>query len=154
MNRIAIVYRSVHHGNTKKLLDAIAEACAVDLLDVTEAEKTDLTKYSAVGFASGVYYSKMHSSLYDFLAKTPALPQKTFLLYTSGSGKGTYGNSFAESLREKGHEVCGIYSCKGFDTFGPFRLVGGIAKGHPSQDEIDAGVKFMKEIEKTTSRAK
>jgi flavodoxin len=153
MNPIAIVYCSVHHGNTKKLLDGIAKACQVDLLDAAEAAKTNLAAYSAVGFASGIYYSKMHSSLFDFLAGSPALPQKTFLLYTSGSGKKTYGNSFAALLKEKGHEVCGIYNCKGFDTNGPFRLVGGISKGHPTQGEIDAGIEFVKEIERTTSRA-
>ena len=31
-------------------------------------------------------------------------------------------------------------------TFGPFKLVGGIAKGHPTEEEIDACVKFYKEL--------
>ena len=30
----------------------------------------------------------------------------------------------------------------GFDTFGPFKLVGGIAKGHPDEDEIRGAVEF------------
>lgn len=38
----------------------------------------------------------------------------------------------------KQYEIWGEYSCLGFDTFGPFKLFGGIAKGHPSQDEIEA----------------
>ena len=31
--KTAIVYASTHHGNTKKLLDAIAAAYEVDLID-------------------------------------------------------------------------------------------------------------------------
>lgn len=36
----------------------------------------------------------------------------------------------------------GAYQCLGFDTFGPFKLIGGIAKGHPNEDEIAAAVSF------------
>ena len=54
----AIVYYSKHHGNTKKLLDAIKAADpAVDLIDVTEAPDFDLSSYDRIGFASGIYFS-------------------------------------------------------------------------------------------------
>ena len=36
----------------------------------------------------------------------------------------------------------GEYGCKGFDTFGPFKLVGGIQKGHPTEEEIQGAVDF------------
>lgn len=146
MADLAIVFCSVHHGNTRKLLDAVAAECSVDLFSPEEAAKTDLSRYHAVGFASGIYMSKMHHSLFEFLAGNPALPQKVFVLYTCGSGRKTCGDSLAALLREKGHEVCGIYTCKGFDTYGPFKLVGGIAKGHPTPEEIEAGVRFVKEV--------
>ena len=53
----AIAYYSKHHGNTKKLLDAIAIAADIDLIDVTADENTDLSGYDRIGFASGIYYS-------------------------------------------------------------------------------------------------
>ncbi len=146
MADLAIVYCSVHHGNTKKLIDAVAGSCGADLFDTAQAGKTDLTKYRAVGFASGVYGSKLHRSLFDFLGGNPALPKRTFVLYTCGSGGKKYADSFAARLKERGLTVEGIYSCKGYDTFGPFKLVGGISKGHPSQAELDGGVRFVKEI--------
>jgi flavodoxin len=42
----AIVYASVHHGNTKKVVDAIAKECEVELIGstqfcVTKAKKGD-----------------------------------------------------------------------------------------------------------------
>ena len=36
-----IVYASKHHGNTKKLLEAIAEQEEVELLDIAENESLD-----------------------------------------------------------------------------------------------------------------
>ena len=38
----------------------------------------------------------------------------------------------------------GQYSCPGYNTFGPFKLVGGTAKGHPTKEEIEGAVKFYK----------
>ena len=55
--KTAIVYYSKHHGNTKKLLDAITAAADVDLIDVTADKDTDLSGYDRIGFASGIYYS-------------------------------------------------------------------------------------------------
>ena len=32
------------------------------------------------------------------------------------------------------------------DTFGPFKLVGGIAKGHPDDKDIQNAVEFVKDL--------
>jgi hypothetical protein len=43
--RTTIVYYSKHHGNTKRLLDAIAATEKVTLIDVTEQPSADLSGY-------------------------------------------------------------------------------------------------------------
>lgn len=40
----------------------------------------------------------------------------------------------------------GRFSCKGFDTFGPFKLIGGVAKGHPDDRDLAAAVEFYKKL--------
>ena len=55
--KTAIVYYSQHHGNTKKLLDAIAAQEEVTLIDVLENTDADLTGFDRIGFASGIYFS-------------------------------------------------------------------------------------------------
>ena len=50
----AIVYYSQHHGNTKKLLDAIAVKNAVTLINVTDQSDADLSSFDRIGFASGM----------------------------------------------------------------------------------------------------
>ena len=47
-------------------------------------------------------------------------------------------------LNKKHSKVIGKFGCKGYDTFGPFKLVGGIAKGHPDEEDIKNAVEFVK----------
>ena len=44
-----IVYTSVHHGNTKKLLEKIIGECDVDLIDAARQAKADLSGYEYRG---------------------------------------------------------------------------------------------------------
>ena len=106
--RKAIVYASVHHGNTEKLVKSIAEECQVDLIDAVNQPDADLSSYDMIGFASGIYFSKFH-----------------------------------QILDKKHSKVIGKFGCKGYDTFGPFKLVGGIAKGHPDEEDIKNAVEFV-----------
>ena len=52
MMRKVIVYSSVHHGNTEKLVKSIAEECQVDLIDAVKQPDADLSSYDTIGFAS------------------------------------------------------------------------------------------------------
>ena len=144
MADIAILYHSEHHGNTKKLLDAISKAYTVDLIDISSV--SDLPQYKAIGFASGVYMSSLHSSLFDFLDNwQPQHCRKAFVLYTSGSGNKKYADAFVDKLTAKGLEVLGVYQCRGFDTYGPFKIIGGIAKSHPNGDDTAGAVRFYEQ---------
>ena len=51
--RTAIVYASVHHGNTEKLVKRIAEECQMDLIDAVKQPDADLSSYDMIGFVSG-----------------------------------------------------------------------------------------------------
>ena len=61
--RKAIVYTSVHHGNTEKLVKSVSEACQIDLIDAVKQPDADLSSYDMIGFASGIYFSKFHQSI-------------------------------------------------------------------------------------------
>lgn len=50
--KTAIIYASVHHGNTKKIIDEIAKSNEVDLIDATQVTEKDLSGYDLIGFAS------------------------------------------------------------------------------------------------------
>ena len=46
--RKAIVYVSVHHGNTEKLVKGIAEECQIDLIDAVNQPDADLSSYDMI----------------------------------------------------------------------------------------------------------
>lgn len=142
-----IIYYSKHHGNTKKLLDAIKAADPkVELIDVTEKREANLNGYDRIGFASGIYYTKFAEQVLTF-AKVNLPPQKdVFYLATAGNPIKVNFNSIAEVAESKQCNELGRFQCKGFDTFGPFKLVGGIQKGHPTDDEIVEAVEFYKNL--------
>ena len=43
----------------------------------------------------------------------------------------------AETVSKHHAKVMGQFGCLGYDTFGPFKLVGGIAKGHPDEKDLE-----------------
>ena len=146
--KTAIVYYSRHHGNTKKLLDAVATENEVDLIDVIEQPDADLSAYDRIGFASGIYYNAFAAQLMDFARNKLPEGKDMFYFYTHGAPKGTFLKAIREIAAEKGCRELGEYGCRGYDTFGPFKLVGGIAKGHPTPEEIDGAVRFWRSLDR------
>ena len=140
--KTAIVYYSEHHGNTKKLLDAIAAKHDVTLIDVTKSPETDLSGYDRIGLASGIYYSSFAKQLLAYAEEHLPEGKDVFYIYTHGAPKGMFLNAVRKIAEAKHCRELGDYHCQGFDTFGPFKLVGGIAKGHPTEDEISGAVSF------------
>lgn len=145
--KTAIVYYSEHHGNTKKLIDAIAARNEVTLINVMKDEDVDLSEFDLVGFASGIYYFKFNKKVCEYarrnLTKEGA---EVFFLYTYGGKRDGYLKSITAAVSEHSAKVLGSYGCTGFDTYGPFKLVGGVEKGHPDENDIAGAVKFYDEL--------
>ena len=143
--KTAIAYYSAHHGNTKKLLDAIAAADPeVTLIDVTKTPGADLTGFDRIGLASGIYYGGYARQVLAFAEKRLPEGADVFYVYTHGAPSGDFLKTIRRIALAKGCRELGEYHCRGFDTFGPFRLVGGLAKGHPTENEIDDAVAFYR----------
>ena len=137
--KTAIAYYSQHHGNTKKLLDAIKAADEnVTLIDVTEKHEVDLNGYDRIGFASGIYYWSFAKQVLNFARVNLPAQKDVFLIATCGSQAKNYFNTIRQVIKDKQCRELGSYLCLGFDTFGPFKLVGGVQKGHPTEEEIQA----------------
>ena len=140
----AIVYYSQHHGNTKKLLDAIAAAEDVTLIDVTADPTADLSAFDRIGLASGIYFNAFAKQLMAFADARLPEGRDVFFLYTHGAPTGGFLKGIRQITGKKKCRELGAYHCQGFDTFGPFKLVGGVAKGHPTEDEIRGAVEFYR----------
>ena len=144
--KTAIIYYSNHHGNTKKLLDAITKQGDVTLIEAAGSPQADLSAYGLIGFASGIYFSKFHESVLRLAERDLPRDRKVFFIYTCGMKRKTYTDAIRQIADSKAAQILGVYGCPGFDTFGPLKLFGGTAKGRPNDGDIAGAVKFYREI--------
>ena len=149
--KTAVCYYSRHHGNTLKVLEAMAGEGDLDLIDVTARQAVRLEEYDCVGFASGIYGFEFQEAVAAFARQYLPQGKPVFFVYTYGGIKGTGAKALTEIAREKNCPVLGEFSCKGYDTFGPFRLVGGIAKGRPNERDLDKARSFFRQIQNRLS---
>ena len=87
--KTASVYYSAHHGNTKKLVEAVAQGRDVTLIDALAVKTADLSGYELIGFASGIYFGKFHQSVLEFAKNNLPEDKKVFFLSTYGGSSGT-----------------------------------------------------------------
>lgn len=143
--KIVIVYTSIHHENTLKLVKAIADKYTVDIIDATQQSTVNLQDYDVIGFASGIDFGKFYSSVENFAKENLPIGKQVFFLYTCAKDRKGFTNSMRDIVAEKKAEILGEYGCKGFNTYGPWKAIGGMNKNHPSDSEIDQAVEFFKD---------
>ena len=143
-----IVYASKHHGNTKKLLEAIAEQEDVELLDIAENEQYDLSGYDRIGIASGIAYGKYYPQMLKFIENNLPCDKDVFYIHTAGDPRENHADSEKKIAEEKNCRCLGVFYCKGFDTFGPFKLVGGINKNRQNTEDMEQAVQFYRGLNK------
>ena len=145
--KTAIIYYSAHHGNTKKLLDRIAGECPeVELIDVTVRGGVDLSGYDRIGIASGIYFNSFAKQILGFAEECLPENKQVFLICTGGAPLKSSFNSIRVLAKRKNCRILGEFKCLGFDTFGPLKLFGGKAKGHPDESELEAAVGFYRSL--------
>lgn len=144
--KTAICFYSRHHGNTRKVLEAMAEEGALDLIDVTARQSVRLEDYDCIGFASGIYYGTFHPSVLHFAKQYLPDRKPLFFVCTYGNKCGKGPERLKTLAAERSCPILGTFGCKGFDTFGPFRLIGGIAKGHPTEQELEEARHFYRSL--------
>ncbi len=150
--KTAICYYSRHHGNTLKVLQAMAQDSQVDLIDVTRRQAVRLEDYDCTGFASGIYYGTFQESVLQFARQHLPEGKAVFFVFTYGVLRPSYTKVIGQIARERGCPVLDEFGCKGYDTFGPFKLVGGIAKGHPDGQDLDNARRFYQNLKETYNR--
>jgi len=151
-----VIYESVHHGNTKRIAEAMSAVLKAKLERVGAAKASSLKGCGLVGFGSGIFFGRHHRTLLDFAGKLPEERGKAaFIFSTSGSAKAEENsshNALRKLLTAKGFKIVGEFSCPGYDTFGPFRLIGGLNKGRPDKNDLADARKFAEGIKRKLNR--
>ena len=141
-SKTVIVYASAHHSNTRKLAEAIARHDDVELVDVIANERYDLSGYDLIGVASGIVYGKYYPQMLKFLESNLPENKDVFFVHTAGDPRQKHAEGAKSIAQRKNCRCLGVYYCKGFDTYGPFKIIGGINKSHPDEADINGAVRF------------
>ena len=146
MWNIAICYCSRHHGNTRKVLEAMTGQGEAALIDVTACGEVCLEDYDCIGVASGIYFGRFHRAVAEAARRHLPHGRPVFFVCTYGGGAGKALCEMEALARERDCQVLGSFGCKGYDTFGPFKLVGGIARGRPNETDLADARQFYRAI--------
>ena len=146
-----IIYKSIHHENTLRVAQVMASELDADLSTLEEVDIDSLAQYDLIGFGSGIYMGKHHRSLLNFVKDLDNLTGKnTFVFYTSGFSKfparPTFETALKNQLTKKGAHIVDVFSCRGLETYGPFRIGGGKNKGHPDETDFNNAREFAKSL--------
>ncbi|VUW97687.1 flavodoxin [Streptococcus constellatus] len=153
MSKVTLLYASVHHKNTKKVVDYIERnfGYEMDVIDITQNKYYDLSKSEYIIFASGIYFGTMHKSIIEYINDTDLSGKKIILCYTCGIRYKDYVNSLGIKLNNKDAKYMGSCYCRGYDTYGFLKKIGGIAKGHPNEEDC---YRVLNEIRKLIEKKK
>ncbi len=149
--KILIVCKSKHHENTWKVAKAIGDVLDAEIMKPDEDHNFSITDYDLLGLGSGIYWSRYHKNISKFVDNLPNVEnKKAFIFSTSGLRRipiiNGYGKKIKKKLSKKGFETIGEFSCRGYDSFSYFKLVGGIHKGRPNEKDLKEAKEFAKNI--------
>ena len=146
--KTTIVCVSVHHGNTRRVAQAMTELLGASVLTVKEAETLDGRAYDLIGFGSGVYFGRHHASLRKLVHRMPSLSHRAFVFSTAGitSLAPLWHKSLIRRLRRRGCEIVGQFCCPGWDTVGPLRLFGGLHAKRPNSSDLHRAAEFSQTL--------
>lgn len=144
--KAVIVCASVSHGNTKRIAEVMAEVLGATVVDPEQVDMAELSTCDLVGFGSGIFSGKFHPRLRQFVQSLPkGERRKAFVFTTSGLPEPRFRpftRPLVRLLEQKGFEVGDTFSCRGFDTWLPFKLVGGINRARPDATDLEAARAF------------
>ncbi|MFI6048244.1 flavodoxin family protein [Nocardia sp. NPDC051321] len=145
-----LVCTSVSHGNTKRIADIMGHVLSARVVSPDQLDPAELAGYDLVGFGSGIFLGSFHAQLREFVESLPQEPRrKAFVFATSGLPEARFqrfSRPLVKLLQQKGFEVTGTFSCRAFDTYAPFKLVGGIRKDRPNGADLAAARMFAERL--------
>lgn len=148
-----LVFKSVHHQNTARVAEAMAEVLGAQCLTPAACPYERLAGCRLLGIGSGIYYSRVHTELWQWVRDLPDRPgPKPAVFIFSTSGLPIFARFWHHPLRtaltRKGFVVLDEFACRGFDTWGPLWLAGGLNSRHPDAKDLQRARDFAQQLVK------
>lgn len=144
------------HLNARRNADAIGEVLGARVLAPEEATPDVLRQADRVGFGSGIYWMGFDQRLLQCIQELPDMAgREAFVFGTSGLPEPPfrrYTKRLGRILENRGFGVVGSFTCRGVDTWGPFKLIGGVNNGRPDDNDVQAARRFAASIQRRDRR--
>lgn len=149
--RALIICKSVHHQNTARVAQAMAEVLQARVVEPAAAGYQCLADFDWIGIGSGIYFGRFHSELRKWVeGMPPALVNhpKMFLFSTAGLSRlwRCWHWPLKRVLSRKGYRIEKEFHCCGFDSFGPLALIGGINLRRPNSHDLQLAREFAESL--------
>ncbi|QNJ90619.1 flavodoxin [Mycolicibacterium fluoranthenivorans] len=152
-----VICVSVSNGSTRRVADRMAEVLGAEVLEPEAVDVETLRDYDLVGFGSGIYFMAVHPRLWRLIRRLPrGNGTHAFTFFTSGGPELPllgYRRAVHRRLTAKGFEVLDSFSCRGLDTVGPLRWVGGVNKGRPDDADLDRAAAFATQLRERVAQS-
>ena len=147
-SKTLIICVSIHHGNTRRIAEAMAEEIQADLVTPDQVCPEQLDDYDLVGWGSGIYFGRHAESLRQLAIGLPCQPRQTFIFSTAGLPflRAWFHASLRTALQTRECTVVGEFSCRGWDTVGPLAWIGGIDRNHPDENDLRRARSFARSL--------
>lgn len=145
-----LVVVSVHHGNSMKVAEAMSAETGIPVYAPGDEARALIEQGAVPCLGSGIFFGHHHDRLLEFVRGLPVVGERpAFVFSTSGTGLRPahlfgrrYHRPLVQILRDKGFTVNDEFGCKGFDTYGPWGKLGGVARGRPNAEELQQAREF------------
>ena len=156
-----IVLVSHHHNNTRKVAEAIAKVLDAPIRSPQQTAPEELEQYDLVGFGSGIYSYKHHTSLLELADKLSETSGKRVFIFSTTGSPVIFGqealtraleqhNPLREKLQSKGYTIVDEFICGGFNTNKFLKYFGGINKGRPNNEDLKHAEEFASRLKTVT----
>lgn len=146
-----LVLKSVHHQNTAHIAREMAGVLGAESCSPAECPYSRLADLRLLGIGSGIYYGRVHDELWQWVRELPdmyASSLPVFIFTTSGLPilAKLWHRAVKNMLDRKGYDVIAEFSCRGFDTWGPLWLTGGLNRRHPDDRDLRRAREFAARV--------
>lgn len=147
MNKKAIIYTSYHHNNTVNLIKDAVNELEYDWYNLLRDKDVSINfdQYDTIIFGSGIYYSRVHKVMVNFLLnnKEKLEGKNIAAVITAGKTPSGYAKRVKNHFKNLKLDNVLVFSCLGFDTYGPLKLIGGVNKNRPHSEDVIKLKKFI-----------
>ncbi len=156
-SKALVIVHSWHHGNTRKVAEAIARILGAEVRMPDQVDFESLGEYDLVGFGAGIDSGRQYRPILDLAERLPpGAGRRAFIFSTCGIPAAfARGREFERQvsdnhsalrsrLLDRGYAIAGEFSCVGFNTNSFLKYFRGLNKGRPDAADLARAEDFAR----------